>query len=341
MSDPAATASPERAGGPKKGKTALRVLAGLGMLAILLYLGRHYLRDLRQIAHVSALWWAALAGLYLVMRAFQGEVFRAAVGEMDIRLGVYESFMLAMVVSLTNLVLPRAGMGAPALYLKTRHGLGLAQFASLLLPTTVLQLTCIGLVGLLCQGYLYWRGIAAWNWPLAGCLAGLLLASLAMLACPARVNFAPTNRLTAFLRRFLESWELLRRNRRLMWYILLMNSGLLLVQGVRLWACYRALGYTHVSPAAAVVASFMGQVGMLVSVVPGGLGFREGAIMASASALGVDASISATAAVLDRAVMTAIVSVVGLIGLYQFIRPALADRQANPANPEKGSYHGS
>ena len=333
----AAKSAGESRGAGRKGKTALRVLAGLGMLAILLYLGRHYLRDLRQIAHVSAWWWAALAGMYLVMRAFQGEVFRAAIGEMNIRIGVYESFMLAMVVSLTNLVLPRAGMGAPALYLKTRHGLGLAQFASLLLPTTILQLTCIGGVGLLCQGYLAWRGSVAWNWPLAICLAGLLLVSLAMLACPARWDIAPTNRVTAFLRRFLDSWELLRKNRPLMWYILAMNSGLLLVQGVRLWGCYQALGYKQVSLAAAVVSSFMGQVGMLVSIVPGGLGFREGAIMASASALGVDPSISATAAVLDRAVMTAIVAVVGLIGVFQFIRPMLAQRSSGSTPLEKGN----
>lgn len=268
----------------------------------------------------------AITALFMVMRAFQGEVFREALIALGVRIGHYEAFMLAMIVSLANLLVPRMGMGAPALYLKARHRVPIADFVALLLPTTVLQLTCMGAVGLLCQLWLLQNG-QPWDWRLSAVLAGMLLFSLICLLEPAKLPERWTGKIASFLRRFLRSWSILRASPRLVLYILLLQLGVLLVQAVRLWVCFYAIG-EHPSLASVIVASFLGQVGSLLGYTPGGLGFREGGIALGAGMMGVTPESAVAAGLLDRAVMTVVVFVLGQIGTWQFVRPALAGRKA-------------
>lgn len=322
-------------------KTLLRWSLTLLVVALLAWWG-WYNFDLAELnAQVRALarvspWLVGVLGLmFLVMRAFQGEVFRYATRSLGARLGRYEAFMLAMVISLTNLVLPRVGMGAPAVYLKARHGLRYADFASLLLPTVILQLTCIGVVGLGCQLWLCAAMDLAWIWWQTAAMVGLIALSMLGLTRPPAPPEAWQGRLANFVRRFLASWSVLRRDRKLVLVVLVLQAAVLLAQGLRLWGCFYALEQAardnwQYPVAGIMLVSFFSHLVVLVAPTPGGLGFREVAILLGASSLlHVPPEAAMGAALLDRAVMTVCAVAVGGVGMVQFIVPARREAAAS------------
>ena len=314
-------------------KTLIKTVVGLALVGLMVYLGRKYFDRLELILEVGPGMVAAMAAMFLLMRGVQGEVFRQALRTFDVRIGHYEAFTVSMMISISNLILPRAGIGAPAVYLKARRRLPVADFASLLLPITLLQLACIGSLGLTCQIWLWAGGRLSWQWPLAAALGGVLVGSLLALAMPLRIPGRWHSRVARFFRRFLESWSRLRRNRRLVLLIFVLQGALLLLQGARLWVCFHAMGFSVPIPAI-LLASFAGHVGTLVGQTPGGLGFREGGIVLVANILGVDPHTSVAAALLDRAVITVATILVGQLGLWQLLARSRA--RARPAEAGAG-----
>jgi len=134
-------------------------------------------------------------------------------------------------------------------------------------------------------------------------------------------------------RRFLRSWGVLRASPRLVLYILLLQAGVLVAQAFRLWMCFYAIGQP-VSLPAVTLASFLGQIGSLIGYTPGGVGFREGGIAIGAAMMGVSEPTAVATSLLDRAVMTVVVIVLGQIGTWQFVRPTLAGQKAaRPTDP--------
>ncbi len=322
-------------------KILIKTVVGLALVGLMVFLARRYFDRLELILEVSPLMVAVLAGMFLLLRALQGEVFRRALPTFGVRIGHYEAFTLAMMISISNLLFPRAGIGTPAIYLKARRQLRIADFASLLLPITLLQLACIGLLGLACQLWLWGRGSLAWQWPLAAVLAGLLLGSLLALAAPLQIPSRWDNRPARFVRRFLESWSALRRDRGLVAFIFLLQGAALLLQGARLWVCFYAMGFS-VPLSAIILASFLGHIGTLIGYTPAALGFREGGIFLGAKLLNVDPHTAMAAALLDRAVMTGCVILVGQLALWQLLgRSRALPARSPPEAPAKVDEHGT
>jgi len=302
-----------------KRATAARAALGVLLLALLVYLGRRYFDRLRLILTVRASTVVALFCLYTLARAIQGEVYRTALRVLGLSVGPYEGFKLAMLVNLGNLVLPRAGPGAAAVYLKRRHSFAYAGFASLFLTVLVLQFTCGSILGLASMGWLSAFSGYRWSWPLAGILTGIAVGSPLVLVVPAWFRPKWRGRAGSFVRRALLALSILRGHRAMIARILALRTAALVVMSLQLWLCLLAIGAPTPFPAALVLC-FLGLLGMRLGPTPGGLGFREGAITLAGEFLRLDPSLALAAAVLDRAVATAATLVVGQLALWPFLR---------------------
>jgi uncharacterized protein (TIRG00374 family) len=301
-----------------KGKL-LKLVVGLAVTGVMAYLGWHYFDELYKIRQVTPVMFVLLAALFLVTRWFQGEVFYATVKTFDVRISHYRAFMLSMVINLVNLLVPRTGMSAPAFYLKSRHNLKYADFGSMLTATVLLQTACLGLLGLACMVWLWAFEATPFNGWVAMVLAVVLTVSVFFMVKVPRLPEGWHGRLAEFIRRFFASWSVLAADRRLMAYVTVLQVAVLITQGFRLWVCFYAMG-VPVSLSAAMLASLLGQIGVLVGLTPGGLGFRETGILLGAYFLKVDPDTVMTAAILDRAVMTAATMLVGGVGSWQLLR---------------------
>jgi uncharacterized protein (TIRG00374 family) len=118
------------------------------------------------------------------------------------------------------------------------------------------------------------------------------------------------------------AWQKLGRSRGLLGRAVVTHVFMLLVRALKMMICFRAVG-APVSYSGALAASLLADVAFIFSITPSGLGFREAAVVYSANAIGTTHDIAMAAAVLDRLIGTACNVLIGQVGVWQFIRPAL------------------
>jgi len=285
-------------------------------LAPIVYFGRHYLRDLNRLEQVYVPLLPLILVFYFAARSVTGEIMRFSLQRLGHHIGRLEAFMLTILISYTNLAIPRAGYGPAAVYLKRCYGIPLADFSSLFLPIIAIQLPCIGALGLLCQVALAVQGGVPYD-PSYSLVFGASLgigAALPFLRLP--FSDGRAGRVAGFLRRFNDSWQLLARSPRTLMVMLAAQVAVLLLRALRLDIAFSALEFDP--PFWGVfLASLLADIVFLLSVTPAALGLREAAIAYGAEAMGVSASIAVTVTILDRLVWVVGVLVVGQVSLWK------------------------
>lgn len=308
----------------------IRVLVGIIVVAMLVYLARGYFGELRRLPHVSPAFVVAIFALYLAMRVLNGLTTKLALNALHYELGLGEATMLAVLTTYANLLLPRAGLGLPALYLKLRRNVSYADFTSQALIVTTLQVGTIGGCGLICQTLL----TAIYHVRFDPFVCALFVLSLVAGVGTPMIRptlFADSHgRVANFIHRIAAAWGRIGSSRSTVVAILLWNVPVMLLRAWRLQVAFYAIG-THVTFAAAFVASLLADLMFFVSVTPAGLGFREAAITYSSTMLGVDPGVALTASLLDRVVWTAGVVIVAQFGMWRMVRPAIRDASMRDA----------
>jgi uncharacterized membrane protein YbhN (UPF0104 family) len=262
---------------------------------------------------------AAMMAVYIATRIVDGDVLRVALLGLGHRIGHYRAFLLAMVMTYTNLIVPRAGMGAPAIYLKHRMGVAYADFFALLIPTVVLQMLAVAVCGLACQAALSLGWGHVFHKSVAALFAGTILASLAVLYAP--MPRGGRGRVAQFLHRLVAAWQRLMGNGALAWRIFAAQLVICLLCGVRLHLAFTALGVS-VNFFAAMLMSMLAQMTILIAITPGAMGVREAAILLAAPLLGaLPAGTLGNAVALDRLVWMIAVVGIGQWGAWRLVRP--------------------
>ena len=300
----------------------IRIALGVIILALLVYFARGYIRELKRLPSVSPVVVVAIFALYLGMRALNGLMMKFALHALGYAVSFGEAVMLAILTTYVNLLLPRAGLGLPAVYLKTRRGVSYADFTSQAMIVTTLQMGCIGACGLVSQALLTSVMGVRFDPIVAGIFVVSLLVGIAAPLVKPTVFPDSHGRVANFLHRIAAAWGRIGSSPATVLAILLWNVPMLVLRAWRLQLSFYAVG-APVSFLAAFVASLLADLMFFVSVTPGGLGFREAAITYSSAMLGTDPGVALTASILDRVVWTAGVILVAQLGMWRMIRPAL------------------
>ncbi len=314
---------------PRRGRWKWAVRAALGglVIAALAITGRKYYDELDRLRHVSPLLVVVIALLYLAARALAGYVRRAALLTLGQRTGHAETFMLQMVQAYTNLLVPRGGIGLPALYMNVRHGTSVADFSAVqVLPLTLLQIITMGAAGLICQAILWGAYGVPWHRPIALLFAGVTVGGLLMLKVPLPRGAGRT-RVGAFVVRLSDAYRRLGRSRRLLALSVAAHGVTVLIRALRIQLCVLAVGQP-VAFSGAFLAALLADLAMIVSVTPAALGIREGILVYAARLVHTTGDVALAAAVLDRLVTTACTIVLGQIGVWRYIRPAMEEALA-------------
>lgn len=298
-----------------------RFVVGILVLGLFLVLGRRYLGELRRLTDVSPSIVALMVASTVAARLVQGRSLQILLRAQGHRVGLGETFFLGIVTSYTNLVLPRAGTGAPALYLKRRYQVSFADFGSLLLLISVLHLVAAGSLGLVCLSVAHLEFRQPLDLKVTLAFAVVVLGGIVATFVRVPVAERRRGRIAEFLRRFAYSWAQLGSSRLIISQNLALQIVALVLQSLRLKLAFVAMG-VEVSFLGVVVATMLGALAMLVSITPAGLGFREAAIAYSATMIGCSPSVAVAAAVLDRLVVTACVVILAQFGLWRLVRGA-------------------
>lgn len=291
-------------------------------LAAAALLGRRYAGELHRLWDVNPIWPIAMAATYLLTRAVNAAAMSRSLRQLGHAVPRLEAFVALLVQSLINLVIPHAGMAAPAGYMRLRRGVPLADFGAMqVLPMFLVETFCVGVLGVACLGVLAATGSATWRWDVAAIFSAVSVGCLAAMFLPWPSWGAPHA-----VARFLGRLSLARGrlgDARLLSQVAGLHLVSLTLRAARIWMSFRAVG-ANVDPFAASAASLMSDLSLIVGFTPGALGFREAAFVFASGVLRTTGEIALAAALLDRLVVTLCVGTIGSFGLLSYSRARAA-----------------
>lgn len=329
MTEPKSLPRPKRYGG--------RIVVAILAVLFFLYAGRNCLAELHRIADARLSAVAAIAAIHLLTLWLTGLTFKIGLAAYHEPISVSDGFKMSTLASYSNLLLPRAGLGLVAAYLKRTRNVSLTHFGCVILFNAAIFVSSVSIVGLvaltlqpsLAGEFVEWVAIS---------LAVLTVASLGATRIRLRIPDRYQGRLFSLARKFADASQKIGAGKYLV-RLWITHTGLTLLRIVRLICAFWALSLP-IKPLGIAAASLLGDLALLVSVTPSGLGFREAAVASIASSMKITASIAVSVALLDRLIfsLTNVFAAQAILAnrWWREIRsPAiLPDASANGATPQ-------
>ena len=286
------------------GNRKTRLVLALLAIGCFLYIGRNYLDQLHRItdAHLAAV--GCMALVHLLTLWLQGLTVKWGLDAFEKSISGTESFVLYVISSYANLLLPRSGVGTTAVYLNRVHKSSLIDYSSVVLVNGALfVLACSAVAGV----YLGIDWLADGNplpiW-LATSILGLLIASVLAVVIDWRFLNRYQGPASGLIKKLNHAMTQLRASpTRSISRMALAHFVLVFLRALRLYFAFWALGIS-MPFFGVLLMSVLGDLAFVFAITPGAVGFREAAIALAATRLGVPVSLALSVAVLDRLIFS-------------------------------------
>lgn len=284
----------------RRWSVALQVVAMVAAAAVAFVILIERRQELLRIADLGPVPLLAASALTLANYAVGAIQLRTLVARFGARLDHTESLLLVMAGYALNYLPMKAGTFAQGIALRSRRNVRLTHFGAL---SAAGQLVSLWAAGTTAGAFAVSTSSSrALSWILA---VGptILLAGLVVWARARRSAGSPLPESRWMNRLFsaAEGFSELLGDPRMLGMLVAANLAAVVLVSARLYVIIGALGES-VTPAQAAIAGAFSVAGYVVSVLPGGLGFKEGGIVGGALLAGIDPSAALAAALIDRGV---------------------------------------
>ncbi len=280
----------------------LKNLLGIAILAFLfLYLARHW-ESLQNLVNLKL---STIIYLYIVSTVggfCSSYTIQRILRTFKIQCGFWEMFHLNNATTLLNYLPAKFGTFYRANYLKRHYGLIYAHFGVLFLYLIILMTIAASIIGLSVIVTIY--GLSKFETVILAIVflvTGFFSVVIAFIPFPA---IKGTGKIVSILRSFTAGREQMTKNKFELLINTLLTAASFVLSSIRLGIIYHSIGQ-NVHPAGYLVLGAVGYVSMFLAITPGSLGLRELALTAGAVALGIDPTVGALAAIIDRAIAIA------------------------------------
>jgi uncharacterized protein (TIRG00374 family) len=229
-------------------------------------------------------------------------MIQALANHFGARIPLPQTVLLGLMTTTLNYLPMKTGTVVEGIVLRTRYGVSFSHFIALVAGTNSMHIwatfTVAGLF-LLVEGVD--EQVLAWS---LFVLPTVGLAGLVWWGSRHDASGKPTHD-SKIVRGIVRSVRGLREifgEPRMVALLVVTNLVLVLLNGIRFWLAFRAVSSPIDFTEALVVAS-VAVVTHRLSVLPGGIGFREGGVAVAAALVGIPAGVGLAAALVDRAIM--------------------------------------
>jgi len=242
---------------------------------------------------------ALLLAASLFFRLTLGYNFRLLMLFFRVKLTFREWFGLTAVSTMTNYLLPvKAGTLAQAAYLKKAHAFNYALFVSSLVGFYSVTFLVNAVAGLALSLIEFHANFVAGNKViLFFCVVTLVtFIPFVLLGISRRLAIRPE-----LLKRVLKGIELFFKEKRVMTRFILSQILVIFAIGLRFLFAFWALG-VHIDYLSCTIVALVTSFSIFLSITPANIGIKEFFMVASSTALGINASEAMMVAVVDRGV---------------------------------------
>lgn len=281
----------------KRRQKSLSWLIGIiGVVLVVLHFGSiNVLTVLQGVSLSDAILWALIT---LTARVLLAETTTAPLRALGFSLRRSDAFWIGWLRTFASQVFPAAGVLAYAQAIRIKVAISWSEVASLAAPQFVLVTAALGLVGVTA---------VLLNISVLGTSAYVLItlygaAIVTALAVSQGAHFLVIQLPQTIATRVETTSKALRKMSKQPTLIILViacHTSAILLRGLRIWLLFEATG-VEVDWQQALLIVAVAESSMLIQLTPGGLGIREGAVLAGALLVGVPTDVSAGVALLDR-----------------------------------------
>jgi uncharacterized membrane protein YbhN (UPF0104 family) len=220
----------------------------------------------------------------------------------------WDSFLITAASTLANQLPIPGGILSRGYYLKHRHNLSYAKYASSTLAIFFCYLAVNGLIGIAVLFY--------WILVDRTVISPILLTAFTMMAVCILIFWLPleqirgTERIRHWTHQIVEGWMTIGRNPGLLFRLAVLQAALVALLSLRYWFAFHMLSQ-NVTFSQTLLFASASILTQLVSIAPGGLGVREAIVASVATVLGFDTGVSVVAVGLDRIVVTSMIAITG------------------------------
>jgi uncharacterized protein (TIRG00374 family) len=230
----------------------------------------------------------------------------------NIKLSFKEWFGLAAITSFYNVITPfRGGLAARASYLKRKRGLNYSHFLSSLAALGIMMFIAPCILGIISLGILYYSyGIFNWVVFLIFLIGFFVFSSIFIMP-----KIRGKNKLIAKLNIAVEGWHEIKKHKKILLKIFLINLLQIFIGAVGMFFTYRVFGI-DINFISGLLLVCMGILSGLIAITPANLGISEAIYAFSGLVVGINPVYSISAVVLMRVVHFVIMGVLGPIYSY-------------------------
>lgn len=275
----------------------LSIAASVAFVAWILVTRRE---ELAQALQITPQLFALISASALATFVVNGLELKVLAGRFGNHVPFRDSFLLGLMVSTLNYLPMKTGTMLNGVLLKVRYQVTFAHFTALVAGSSVIHLwVALVLAGsvLIAQGH---DPVLAWTFALAPTVVVAGLIVWGRRRTHGRLD-AHDSRLVRAAGRAVDGMSLIFSSPRLLVIEVALNVALIALASLRTMWAFDALS-SSAGFASSLVVTAVGILAARLSVIPGGIGFREGGSAAGAAFAGIPASLGLAASVIDRAV---------------------------------------
>jgi uncharacterized membrane protein YbhN (UPF0104 family) len=280
----------------RKTLSALLGVGAVGYLARVLWLKRDELGRTLDIGWGTTAVLVTLAALSHLQRSHEVNFM---LRRLKVPEPIGEAYLLTGAAALLNYLPLGAGSVGRAVVARRRHALPYTSFVAALTVGAIVNASVAALCGLVASVQL--AGTDAKMIPLVIGFGAITLGGLVAVSLPPSLAPRGPSFVARHLRTLAEGLVLIRDRGRGILVLALFSLCKLLLNGARLWLCFKALGVV-LGPLTVTLVGSTAILASLVNLAPGNLGLRELLLGAIAAAGGGSATVGMAAASLERAV---------------------------------------
>jgi uncharacterized membrane protein YbhN (UPF0104 family) len=297
------------------------LLSIIAIILFIIYLIRNADRY-QEILYITPRLLLILLGLIIIVIVGNGLTNFFFYRGLGIIVSLNEGLGLAAVNTLANQLPFSGGMIAKGAYLNTRYRLEYGRYFSATAALYVLYVSFSGVLGAVTLLYkLLFQRITAPTILIAGFVG--MISSIGLYWLPIELKWFP-DRLKEYIENLLDGWQILRRNKKLVIQLIVVQLIALVAMAGRYWIVFRILAQ-EVNLSSCILFSAAAILTQLITITPGGLGVREAIVAGVASILGFDFGLGVVAVGIDRLVATTIILILGTFYTYVLSREATRD----------------
>jgi len=298
-------------------KSLITTIILLILALLLAFYIKNNLSDFSSLSLVSPYLIIFLIILFIFNYFILGLLTKYLISPLNVKIGFFESFQIAVVTGFYNLITPfRGGMAARAVYLKKKHDFSYSDFFASLSASYVIMFFIAGLIGLITSYFIYMK-TGEFNIIIFFVFLITFLGMISIIIFSPRL---PKTR-SSFINKFINvvnGWTLIKNNKKIILVISILTLIQTFVSALSGYLSFHVFGI-EISFIEALFLTSIGTISIIIAVTPANLGIGEAIGVFSALTLGITPAQSLTVAVLGRAISFITLFIMGPVFSYKLI----------------------